>query len=299
MQATRSNCGPFIEVAPLDNGTLTRAGATACAGFGQSVLDYARRTPTITTVVLASTFEKYANRDADVLRHQQGTWRKAAGGPQQASADLAQTVQQRIAMGKRVVVVAPPARADVDVGMCLEREARGKLNVRATGCTILAASKSARQGDVAAALQSRAAMQLDAAVQVVDLAEPLCDATRCQTIVEATPLYRDDRHFSVLGSGLLAQRQHWDRWLKFPSTEITPTPQSQRKNVSRFCVDLGVACMSQLRRAMLGRCSFLVANYLDLPLLHWLARRVVRCGRRGNLPRFAIVKTTPAPGPLI
>ena len=224
VQATRSNCGPFIGVAPLDNGKLTRKWAKACAGFNQSVLDYARSTPTITTVVLASTFEKYANHDAQVLRHQQDAWVKASGGPQQAAADLAQTVQQLIAMGKRVVVVAPPARADFDVGMCLEREARGKLNLRAAGCTISVASKNTIQANVSAALQSLAAMKLGVEVQFVDLAEPLCDATRCQTSVEATPLYRDDRHFSVPGSVLLAQQQHWEQWLKVPAAATTPAP---------------------------------------------------------------------------
>jgi len=213
VQATRSNCGPLVNAAPLDNAKLTRKWAKSCVAFNESVLDYAKRTPTITTVIIASTFERYANQGTPLLRRNQDAWASITGSPQQAAADLSQTVQQLVAMGKHVVVIAPPARADFDVGMCLERVARGKLNLRDAGCKITVAAKTKIQGDVNATMALLTAANLGVNVRFVDLAAPLCDQANCATTMGGAALYRDDRHFSVPGSTLLAKQQHWEKWI--------------------------------------------------------------------------------------
>lgn len=211
VQATRSQCGPFLGIAPRrrvkpEHGSyIDEAWARDCIGFNQSVLDHLLRTPSIHTVVMSSPLTAYVSNDLFDMVVSRGTGFTTS--PVDAGVTLAalqRTVAEVRGMGKRVVFVAPPPASDFNVGGCLERELSGAVVIGGQpGCRIDRATYLARRGPVLEFL--------DQAVTRADLPlirfDPwLCDERSCATSIDGTMLYRDGGHLSYAGSELLATR---------------------------------------------------------------------------------------------
>lgn len=214
MQATRSTCGPFLDLAP---GQPRRAGtgggydsqwAQRCIAFNRSVLDVVRRSDSVEVVVLSSALLQYVDDGwVQVAATERGV---TESGPavETAAAALANTARAVREAGKKVVLVAPPPSTDVDVGACLERQLSGRLRIGGqTDCTIPVADYQARRARV---LALTAAIER-AGVPVIRLADFLCDARACVTMLDGTLVYRDAGHLSYDGSRLLAARMDWQR----------------------------------------------------------------------------------------
>ena len=115
---------------------------------------------------------------------------------------LKATVDTVRALGKRVVVVAPPPRVDMDFVRCAERIER-KLPVMGVvdQCKIGFNAYRKEQADV---LEFLAALPQFAHVDVIDFDSHLGDAAFCRTFVNDTFIYRDAEHLSYDGSVALA-----------------------------------------------------------------------------------------------
>ncbi|OQW91554.1 MAG: hypothetical protein BWK78_04275, partial [Thiotrichaceae bacterium IS1] len=208
VQATRSVCGPFIGMAPIDNITYTRSWAKLCLAFNQSVFDYLSATPSIKTVVLSSPFEQFLST-GDNTR----SWRslKIVGGQlveqeptvYGAVEAMRKTVEKLRELGKQVVIVAPPPMSGFDSGRCLERKATGLLILGViSDCNIPISDYHKKQELVLDFLQQ---VQREL-VPVVYFDEILCSKLSCSTLLDGKFVYRDSGHLSYDGSQIVAKK---------------------------------------------------------------------------------------------
>lgn len=210
IQATRSNCGPILGLAPLSNVFYMRPWAEACMEFNQSVLDYLRLTPSIRVVVLSSPFHQYLRGD-DKRNH----WRTLGvlDGrlvEREASVDVAldglrATIQSLHTLGKKVVLVAPPPAAGFNIGACAERKAQGKLVIGSPldDCSV---PVSAFRAFHARTLELIHRLEGEPGLQIVSFEPVLCDKLRCSSRMDDTYLYVDSGHLTHEGSAVLARK---------------------------------------------------------------------------------------------
>ncbi len=198
VQATRSACGPVLDVAPIERDPSSRnryRNARECIEFNRSVLAHLESNPEIETVLLSGKFSLYLDNPRFTnLRSDDGIVDPSVASATDA---LKATVARLRSIGKNVAIISPPPQADFNVGHCLEREATGK--VLAQTC-VIPANMHETNSEELAELFSRVP------VDVIALDELLCDAVACSTTLEGVPLYRDEGHLTYLGSKALAQR---------------------------------------------------------------------------------------------
>ena len=204
VQATRSACAPLkgMSVLPLRQ---DEHWARSCIAFNDSVLAYAAQTPSIRTVVISSPFYQQVdpgeiNLDVGVT----GTGsRLTSAGVDSAAEGLRRSVNQLRALGKEVVIVAPPPNGGFDIARCVERNERGLLTLAAPpGCEVQTAVYHRGFGQVLKMLGVLAAE----GIRVESFDALLCDAKVCRTTMDGTLLYRDKGHLSYDGSRLLVAR---------------------------------------------------------------------------------------------
>ena len=201
-QATKSTCGPLPGIAPLEASRASaRQWARDCIAFNDAVLEHILTNARLQTVVLSSAWWRYLEPGERVLmRRADGAERVAeadAEAAREAVLSLARVLREA---GRRVVIVSPPAQAEWDVARCHERLELGlPVLPPAPGCDIPVRPAGRFKPSVLRFLSD-----VGAAVPVVDIAMPLCDATACRTTLHGVRLYRDGVHLSVDGSITLA-----------------------------------------------------------------------------------------------
>jgi peptidoglycan/LPS O-acetylase OafA/YrhL len=210
VQATRGECGPLLGVAPLERVFATGADkswAKSCIAFNDSVIRYLEEAHSINVVVLSSPFTQYVDsRDYRLLTTSENErgFVTIDAGLRPALAGLKATVDRIRSLGKKVVVVGPPAQAGFDVGRCLERVHTKILTIGSSEkCRIDKETYETSNADVLRFID----MIPDAAhVDVVDLKSYLCGKDFCETDIDGTPLYMDSAHLSREGSVLLGNK---------------------------------------------------------------------------------------------
>lgn len=212
VQATRSACGPFLNFSPK---RLNNAGtgpvydttwAQKCIEFNQSVLDYIREYKNIEVVVLSSPLVQYVDEEwAHVSTTPDGLTETPAS-IEGAAAALKRTAAEIRATGKKLVFFSPPPAADFNVGACLERHITGLITLGGeVECAVPLDVYHKRRASV---LKLMDAME-SGGVPVIRLADFLCSARSCVTMIDGTLVYRDEGHLSYDGSRLLAARMNW------------------------------------------------------------------------------------------
>lgn len=202
-QATRSQCGPLLGIASFPPLTTKQAFAETCLRFNDSVIEYLRQTPSITTVVVASPFASYVIPEERLMR------RTPAGGLvavtpslDEAVAGVIRTADAVRALGRRIVVVAPPPTNGANVARCAERIAKGlPVFGIADDCAIRIPPGETVYGG----LQSFFERLQRAGIPVIDFSVALCDAGTCRTTDSGQSIYRDAGHLSYAGSVIAAR----------------------------------------------------------------------------------------------
>lgn len=211
IQATRSQCGPFLGMAPKDiikpaQGTYkSQSWAESCIEFNQSVIDFLRDSPQIKTVVLSSPFSQYVTTEnlEHVIQNDK-LFVSAPASAQDALTSLHRTISEIRSLGKRVVLIAPPPSSDFNVGGCLERQLSGAVAFGGTpGCLI---NRIDYQQKRAAVLKFLNDVSTQENVDVISFDPWLCGKTSCRTIIDGTMIYRDGGHLSIAGSKLMSER---------------------------------------------------------------------------------------------
>lgn len=209
-QATKANCGALDGLAPVGERDYLQPWGRECLQFNQSVLDYLTTAGSVEYVVLSSAFGQYLGgktwmRNLNLLRSDSGEVVEVEPGMSLAIERLRVTVTKLRAMGKRVVVVAPPPSSGFNVGQCLELKASGKVFLGADGDACCISVPAYRQ-QRARVREFLAKLPAEAAVNVVGFEDVLCSAQTCETELDGVFLYRDGGHLSVEGSKLVGIR---------------------------------------------------------------------------------------------
>lgn len=211
IQATRSQCAPFLGMAPRQivkpeqGNYIDQAWAESCIGFNQSVINFLRTASSIKTVVLSSPFSQYVTKENYEHVIQNGkVFVSLPVSTATAISSLRRTVEEIRALGKRVVLIAPPPSSDFSIGGCLERQLSGAVAFGGPpGCIIDRAEYQSKHADVLEFLNSAAS---DANIAVLRFDPWLCDSNSCKTLVDKTMIYRDGGHLSYAGSELMVKR---------------------------------------------------------------------------------------------
>lgn len=211
IQATQSACGPFSDLAPTSSARYPRSWAEQCLAFNQSVMSYVASQPGIDLVVLSSRFSQYLEPSVDgtawkVLRRVDGELLESQPSVPVALAAMRETIGRLRALGKRVVVFAPPPSSGFDIGLCLDRQANRKLILGASSnCQVPRVDFQRYQSHELEFIDSL----VSDGVSVVRFDTTLCSQQTCTTHLDGTFLYRDTGHLSYDGSRLLAMKMNW------------------------------------------------------------------------------------------
>lgn len=225
-QATRRNCPPVLGLAPLSDVHYLRPWSEACIAFNDSVFDHLRHDDAIEVVVLSSPFRQLLTPEDP--RHHWRTLSRRDGGCAETEASLEvaleafrNTVRSLTALGKRVVLVAPPPASDFNIGTCVERRAQGKLVLGAPrdDCDIPLDDYRRSYQRTARLLD---ALKGEKGLEIVSLDGLLCDDTRCVSTLEGQLLYADAAHLTRDGSILLARKGDWAGALRGAGQGATP-----------------------------------------------------------------------------
>ena len=193
-QATRGNCAPAVGLAALSDVFYQRPWSEACMEFNDSVLAYLREAKSIEVVVLSSPFRQLLTPE-DAKHH----WRTLArvdgqlvegeASLERASAAMRETLRALTAMGKRVVLVAPPPGSGFNIGTCVERRAQGKLVLGAprADCDVPVGDYHRMYARTRQLLE---ALKGEPGVEVVSLDGLLCDASRCVSSLDGQAALR-------------------------------------------------------------------------------------------------------------
>lgn len=205
VQAAASACGPFLDMARKreDRGDwATLAGR--CLEFNHNILDFALSSPSIHTVVLGSSWRSYLGSNSEILRQAAGEMIASPASIEAALAAFERTVQPLLAAGKRVIAIGPPPSTGLDMGACVERVLRGMpVFGNQSRCALERAVVDETDTATKAFLQAASDRF---SVEVVNIADVLCDTELCQTIIDGVPLYRDTGHLSRQGSVTVMNR---------------------------------------------------------------------------------------------
>ncbi|HKO87895.1 MAG TPA: acyltransferase family protein [Burkholderiales bacterium] len=209
IQATSSLCGPFLNLAPMDNRRINFAWAKACLNFNDSVLDYLAATPSIEVVVLSSLFVQYLDptyggRAWHVAVRQDAQTEERAISMSLAVESMVNTVARIRALGKRVILVAPPPASGFDTAECSERKTTGKpLLGELRECRLVREEVEAHQH---LANQFLNEVEVQTGMRVLRFDDFLCGQRDCLTRLDGIPIYRDAGHFSYEGSKAVAKK---------------------------------------------------------------------------------------------
>ncbi|WP_342394763.1 acyltransferase family protein [Sinorhizobium numidicum] len=203
-QLTMSACFPAIGVAAVSKRAASPSFGEDCIRFNDSVLGILKNRPEIRTVVISSPFDAPDSKDFMLLKRRDGTFTEVETSVDGAVEGIKSLVEAVRALGRRVVVVAPPPVAGFDIGDCLERKVRGSLMLgRHSDCKIYVIDYR-RMRSRTLELLNQVAVKAD--VEVVSYHDFLCDDTKCRTEIDGKFLYRDSGHLSYEGSEIIARK---------------------------------------------------------------------------------------------
>jgi hypothetical protein len=207
IQATKTFCGPFLGIAPIDDVQYRRTWAQDCLRFNDSVVDYLTAHKEIETIVLSSALGQYipgAEAASRRLLQRDASGETIAAQDSAALLDsLRRTVAALRARNKKVVFVAPPPAPHFDISRCLARLNQRKPFVAAhMDCAYPETEQRAQSAPLQTFLETVAR---DGFVSVLRFETLLCPKGICRASLEGTPLYIEGGHFSPAASALLGK----------------------------------------------------------------------------------------------
>lgn len=214
LQATRSACAPVMGLSFYNYPKKTREWGESCLRFNDQVLEKLKQTPSIKLVILSGAFGGIG----DITNA--GLERDAGGAivPATLSTDLTvrhmqETVRQIRALGRRVILLSSPPRSDFNIGSCLERQLTHKLSLGPNRECKVPMTPSRALPPETDELYLR--FPQEAKLDVIHLADGLCDKDGCKIQLNGKWIYRDVGHLAYEGSEEIFKEfnllQHIDR----------------------------------------------------------------------------------------
>jgi hypothetical protein len=210
IQITKSMCGPVDELAVIRY-EYSRRWAAGCIRFNEAALRYIVTSDSIKTVVLSSAFQQYTINAKSYLVGDQ----VERPNPETLRTRLLETISKLRLAGKRVVVIAPPARLgrNFQIGRKLPTVASDCAEQERARLSITALFFGQKECGVINLLQD---IERRDNVDVVWPERVTCDGGNCVARIGNTMLYREDGHLTDEGSVVLARKLNLADKLKSP-----------------------------------------------------------------------------------
>lgn len=199
-QATMNACAPLLGAAPyIENGNNREQRAITCLDFNQSVLEFIKASQEIERVFVAANFLHYISTSNKLMvRHGDGSVTMESAGLTVAKSELRALRDSIVSAGRELVLIAPPPRISNQILFCMERTLANKIAFGSNhGCSHDVADY---HKNYAAELSLIDYAENDLMINVVRIDAALCNRDSCETILEGTPIYRDNGHLSYAGS---------------------------------------------------------------------------------------------------
>lgn len=206
VQATRSACLPVLRYSQFaESGRNNKEWAIGCIEFNDDVFASIVNSDNIDVVILASTFKGFTQGDPylAMVKTSDNMQNSSPISEKQSLTALTFTIDQLRSFGKKVVIMAPPPSSRQDMSACLERRMKNLITFNGGDCSISIAEDKTSYGKETQLLKRLSEI---ADVGVVDLRENLCTDTKCLTILNGIPLYRDWGHLSIPGSAEIGKQ---------------------------------------------------------------------------------------------
>jgi hypothetical protein len=153
MQATRTVCGPFLGIAPMNGSLYSRTWAESCIRFNTSVVKYLADHPEIEIIILSSALAQYVPGAEDhgwryLIQAGEGYYH-AGQNTETLAASLTRTIAALHTMGKSVVLFAPPPSLGFNIARCHDRISAGLPTISPyPGCTFTRAEYQAHHSAI-------------------------------------------------------------------------------------------------------------------------------------------------------
>jgi len=192
IQMTKSNCGPFFDVAPVRAGGFTES----CLEFTDSVKKWLYTNSSIKYAVISSPFTLYFSQDSKVkLRSGDEIIPSEAKMTEQ----FISTLKELEKLGITPVIFSPPPTTGQNIGKCLDQAYffGGKLS----DCDFEKDQITEVQKNIYKWL-----LELEPDYRVIKLDDYLCNGHKCTTHSGNILIYKDKEHLSIEGSQELGKQ---------------------------------------------------------------------------------------------
>jgi peptidoglycan/LPS O-acetylase OafA/YrhL len=211
IQATKSACGPVLDIAPLSSDRTNRWGEE-CIRFNQNIIKWLKQHPQIRYVVLSSIFQNYFD-PKNKIRYNQKTLDVSF---ELVENKLRKTLNQLTEMGVKPILFSPPPKNGENLGSCIARPFYYS-HERAEACKIYVSDYQTHYHDVIRLLKN-----LEQDYPVIWLEQGLCHAQECEVESKGVFIYRDDKHLSIEGSKYIGKKMNFAKLIRESASKTTP-----------------------------------------------------------------------------
>jgi len=202
-QMTKSVCGPFFNLAPIDK-NHPKSWAVKCIAFTESVRDWLNGNNSAKYIVLSSPFGQYLKESNQLFD---------GANVFETSEDLIfneflKTLKELERLGLQPVIFSPPPSTGNDLGACLVKASYlSNLNE----CDF-----KTREIDSLRIRVYKLLMRVSAEYPVVWLDKFICEGAWCKSHINSTYIYRDKGHLSHEGSAEIGMQEDFYKLITQP-----------------------------------------------------------------------------------
>ena len=211
MQATKYVCGPMLGISPLGTAVATyqnKNWANSCLDFNRSVFKYLKDNPNVETVILSSFFSQYLEPTGFRIYDGVKTFTELSKQEQMdlAADSFLKTIDNLRAIGKKVVIVAPPPAMSFDAGRCEERKQNQMIRLgEYANCIMPYDDILDLRKDVYAFMDT---VQRKSNIEIIKFDEHLIEDNFVITNRDQINIFIANAHLSYKGSVLLAREMN-------------------------------------------------------------------------------------------
>lgn len=193
IQMTKSVCGPFFDIAPVDSKHPINW-AKSCLEFTGKVRDWLKGNHTIKYTVLSSTFIRYLNKDMKVLLRNGNL---VDANLKLAISEFEKTLDELKSIGVKTIIFSPPPIAgndykNINTGRCLERALFFGIDLNE--CNF-------KNDELNNKIVYKFLKNFEKKYNIVYMNDIICDKKgTCNSHIDSTFIYRDAGHLSIDGS---------------------------------------------------------------------------------------------------
>lgn len=196
IQMTKSVCGPFFDIAPVNEPKYPVSWGKDCLEFTAKVRIWLKGNDTVKYAVLSSPFHQYLSKNSQLLLR---SGELISADTELVAKEFEKTLYELKQQGITPIVFSPPPSTGFNIGGCLAKtEWRG---MSLDNCNF-----ENREFSQKYLLADELLKLIDKNHSVVFLRDLICDDTRCRAHFDNIFLFRDSGHFSHEGSAALGEK---------------------------------------------------------------------------------------------